>query len=136
VRQEELVQEFFITGKKSKSYEKVYDTKTKSRKSLAVKSSDELSKPHLLRRLAELTSRVELNNMITHDEHLTELARLRDLAVDKDQMGPAIAAEHNRGKVSGLYVEKVQSIVSIHENLTEAELDRKLLELENKAKTD
>ena len=45
---------------------------------------------------------------ITLASHLEDLARLRNLAVQKDQIAAAISAEIARGKAAGVHVEKSQ----------------------------
>ncbi len=45
---------------------------------------------------------------ITLENHLARLGALRDKAEELEQMGPAIAAETNRGKVAGFYTERVE----------------------------
>jgi hypothetical protein len=46
---------------------------------------------------------------ITLEEHINKLGQLSDLAAAKDQYSAAINGEMLRGKVSGLYVDKVES---------------------------
>lgn len=43
---------------------------------------------------------------VTLEGHLKELDRLRDLAIQNGQMGPAVKAEECRGKVSGFYLDR------------------------------
>ena len=67
------------------------------------------------RKAAELMANGKIsarhNAVVTVEEHLRELARLRDLAVETRQYGAAIKAETARGKVSGLYVDRQESRV-------------------------
>ena len=46
------------------------------------------------------------NAQMTMEGHLAELERLRELSKKAGQMSAAIAAETNRGKVAGYYVER------------------------------
>lgn len=74
----------------------------------------ETSGPRLLRNvqvsqaIAEKQEVVAKQHGITLDSHLETLASLRDGAKSAEQYGAAITAETNRGKVAGLYVEKVE----------------------------
>jgi len=63
--------------------------------------------------------------------HLRQLARLRDNAVDKGQFGPAIVAEYRRGQVAGLYVEKKLSLTGSIDNLTREQAINKFKDLLN-----
>ncbi len=44
---------------------------------------------------------------ISRESHLTELARLRELAVENTQISAGVQAEHYRGRVAGLYNDKL-----------------------------
>jgi len=63
--------------------------------------------------------------------HLRQLARLRDNAVEKGQFGPAIVAEYRRGQVAGLYVEKKLSLTGSIDNLTREQAINKFKDLLN-----
>jgi hypothetical protein len=45
---------------------------------------------------------------LSRESHLNELARLRDRAVQSEQIGAAVTAEVHRGKVGGFYEKKVR----------------------------
>ena len=45
---------------------------------------------------------------VSVENHLNELARLRELAVDATQISAGVQAEHYRGRVAGLYNDKLQ----------------------------
>jgi hypothetical protein len=49
--------------------------------------------------------------VVTRDNHLSELARLRELAVDNQQVSAGVQAEHYRGRVAGLYNDKLSLTV-------------------------
>ena len=48
------------------------------------------------------------NAQLTLEGHLDKLKELRDAAAKAGQMGAAITAETNRGKVGGFYVERAE----------------------------
>lgn len=81
-------------------------------------------KPEIQKRLGELRQIIREETGISLAEHLNELKNLRDLAKQLKQMGPAVAAETGRGKVSGLYVEKVEHSGVV--NIIASPLDEKL----------
>jgi hypothetical protein len=45
---------------------------------------------------------------VTMDAHLAELARAREFAIDHGQISAAVQAEHHRGKVVGLYEDRLR----------------------------
>lgn len=47
---------------------------------------------------------------LTLDNHLRELERLKEIAVETGNVGAAVKAEESRGKAAGLYVEKHQDV--------------------------
>ena len=48
---------------------------------------------------------------ITKESHLADLARLRELAVENTQISAGVQAEHYRGRVAGLYNDKLSLAV-------------------------
>ena len=60
----------------------------------------------VLRRLAEQRAPAIKAAQITLEGHLHDLEALRNAAAEAGQYGAAITAEVNRGKASGLYVER------------------------------
>jgi len=46
--------------------------------------------------------------LLSHEDHIRTLKKLRDEAAEFGQYGAAIKAEENCGKVAGLYVQKVE----------------------------
>jgi hypothetical protein len=61
--------------------------------------------------------------------HLRQLARIRDDAIEKGQFGPAAVAEYRRGQVAGLYIEKKVSLTGSIDNLTREQAVKKFKEL-------
>jgi len=64
-------------------------------------------------RIAELRKPVVEEAQLTLKEHLRELKRLRELALERDQVGVAVTAENYRGKASGLYTERVRAEIGL-----------------------
>lgn len=57
----------------------------------------------------EITERVVQSGALTVEGHLAELARLRDIGVQANQIGSAITAEMARGKVAGFYIDRKET---------------------------
>ena len=62
-------------------------------------------------------------------KHARELARLREMAVDNGQLGPAIVAEYRRGQLAGFYVDRKEVVTASLDNMTRPELEAKLKEI-------
>ena len=78
------------------------------------RSAKQLIDNHKIKaRIEEIRAPVREALGITLENHLEELRRLRNLASEKEHYAAAITAETNRGKVSGLYVEKVEQTGNI-----------------------
>jgi len=48
--------------------------------------------------------------VLTKEQHMQELERLREIALSSGNIGAAVAAEQTRGKVAGHHVERIQDI--------------------------
>lgn len=59
-------------------------------------------------------------------KHARELARLRDLAIEKDQYSAAINAEYRRGLLGGFYVDRKEVVTASLDNMSRKELREKL----------
>ncbi len=68
-----------------------------------------IANDNIVARLAELRAPVIKAVQVTLEGHLRNLKALRDTAAEAGQYGAAITAEVNRGKASGLYVERRSS---------------------------
>jgi hypothetical protein len=60
-------------------------------------------------RVAELLQAGEAKALLTLEQHMNELAVLRDLAKANKQISSAVAAEVKRGELMGYYVERRES---------------------------
>lgn len=63
--------------------------------------------------LAARQAKVAERHGITLDSHLDTLATLRDAASKAEQFAAAITAETNRGKVGGLYIDRVEDVTKL-----------------------
>jgi len=62
---------------------------------------------------------------VTYDSHISELARIKDLALKKNSFSAAVNAETNRGKAGGLYIDRKIIKTGKLEEMTEEELKMK-----------
>lgn len=76
--------------------------------SAEVEASRLLRIPKVKARVEELRKPIQEAALLTLEDHVKELALLRDMAKDEKQIGAAITAETNRGKAVGLYVERTK----------------------------
>ncbi len=108
--QEEVFCQNIVRGNnQSDAYRAAYDTSRYKDSTIYRAANELMSKPKLIARIAELRAPVIKKVQITLEEHLIKLGQLSDLAAAKDQYSAAINGEMLRGKVSGLYVDKVES---------------------------
>lgn len=70
------------------------------------KARELITRPEIAKRIQALTVATEEHALISLGSHLMQLARLRDLAVEKDEMKVALNAEVKRGEVAGFYTGK------------------------------
>ena len=62
--------------------------------------------PLVVKYLDELKIERMLKYGVTYESHITELARIKDLALKKNSFSAAVNAETNRGKAGGLYIDR------------------------------
>lgn len=93
----------------SDAYRAAYDTSRYKERTIHAAAKTVAQRPHVMARIAELRAPVIKKVQITLEDHLIKLGQLSDQAAAKDQYSAAINGEMLRGKVSGLYVDKVES---------------------------
>lgn len=67
--------------------------------------------PHILVRIAEIKEELARKYEVTFDSHIRQLARIRDMALEKGNYTAAVAAEKSRGQAGGLYVSRTEILV-------------------------
>src|SRR5262249_2119414 len=87
------------------AYRRAYNTANMKDVTIHVKASELLADGKVTVRLAELRKAAEEKALLTLDDHLKELAEIRDLAKKKGQLPAAIKAKELRGRLSGLYAD-------------------------------
>jgi len=66
---------------------------------------------------------------VTYENHIAELARLREAALKKGSFSSAVNAEANRGKAAGLYIDRKIIKTGKLEDLSEQELEAKMKQI-------
>ena len=80
--------------------------------------------------LDELKMEKMLKYGVTYESHITELARIKDLALKKNSFSAAVNAETNRGKAGGLYIDRKIIKHGKLEDMTEEQLEMKMAQIE------
>lgn len=102
--------EAMVTGKAStpsEAYCMVYGDKHTTRVSLWHKASMLMSNPKIQEWMAAYRMAALDDMMTTADRHVAQLARIRELAIAKGDLKAAGIAEVSRGKVAGLYEDRI-----------------------------
>ena len=86
--------------------------------------------PLVVRYIDELKQEKMLKYGVTYESHVTELARIKDLALKKNSFSAAVNAETNRGKAGGLYIDRKIIKHGKLEDMTEEQLEMKLAQIE------
>lgn len=109
-QQSEFVRHVLAGKSKSDAYRLAYNTENMQVNTIWARAS-ELS--HNSKVEVWLTAARTANmgaGMVTLESHLSELERLREIALKTGNVGAAVNAEVSRGKAAGLHVDKIQDI--------------------------
>lgn len=82
--------------------------------------------PKVVEYIDTLTKDYAQSAKIEFMKHARELARLRDMAIEKDQFSAAINAEYRRGLLGGFYVDRKEVVTASLDNMSRKELREKL----------
>lgn len=107
-KQEDFCLAYIETGNATEAYRRAYTPKSKSEATLNRAAKALIDNPKIATRLEELRAPAREKAQLTLESHLADLKRLSKAAEADRQFSAAIAAEVNRGKAAGLYVEKRQ----------------------------
>jgi phage terminase small subunit len=86
--------------------------------------------PLVVKYLDELKQEKMLKYGVTYESHITELARIKELALKKNSFSAAVNAETNRGKAGGLYIDRKIIKHGKLEDMTEEQLEMKMAQIE------
>ena len=82
--------------------------------------------PLVVKYIGELRSEVQEKYGISFEKHISELAQIRNQALEKEAWSAAVNAEVARGKAGGLYVDQKLVMTSNVDNLTSDEIKDRL----------
>jgi hypothetical protein len=99
-----------VAGKNmSEAYRSVYNTKNMTAPSVHQCAHELMNNPKVTSRIEAIRRPAAIGANLTLEGHLSELNRLKNIALDANKPEAAIRAEELRGKASGLYVTKVET---------------------------
>lgn len=139
--------EGILAGKTAtQAYLEAYDVSGADRSKLWAEASKLRSHPKVATWLSACRQAGVARQAVTVESHLSELERLRELALERGQTAAAIQAEQARGKVAGLYVERtidmsydpkeaLQAIAEIDPDLAKRLAERDGLQWDTETKT-
>jgi len=108
-KQENFCHAFIELGNASDAYRACYDIGQMKPATINRSAKELIDNPKITARIEELRAPVVERVRITLESHLDEMQRLKDLALQKDNINAALTAEMGRAKAAGLYVTKVES---------------------------
>ena len=85
--------------------------------------------PLVVKYIGELKEERIRKHEVTYENHIAELARLREAALKKGSFSSAVNAEANRGKAAGLYKDRKIIKTGKLEDMSEQELEAKMKQL-------
>lgn len=90
--------------------------------------------PHVVKALSEYREEYLGKYNVTYDNHIAQLAKIKEMAIKEKMYGVAGRMEELRGKARGLYVEKQMNVNKTVDDLSAEELEKKMQDLldENK----
>jgi phage terminase small subunit len=112
-KQENFCHAFIELGNASDAYRAAYDAEKMKEETIWRSAHDVLKNPKVSARIEELRKPVVERVRITLESHLDEMQRLKDIALQKDNINAALAAEMGRAKAAGLYVTKTENKTEI-----------------------
>ena len=85
--------------------------------------------PLVVQYIGELRAEFQKKYEITYENHIAELGKIRNKALDDGAWTAAVNAEVNRGKAAGLYIEQKIIRTGKLDDLSEEDLDRRISEV-------
>ena len=82
--------------------------------------------PLVVKYIGELKEERIRKHEVTYENHIAELARLREAALKKGSFSSAVNAEANRGKAAGLYIDRKIIKTGKLEDMSEQQLEDKM----------
>ena len=107
-KQEAFCLAYIETGNASEAYRMSYDASKMKPATINRMAKAQMDNRKITARLEQLREPVRERAQITLESHLERLNHLSLMAEQAEQYSAAIKAEESRGKVAGLYVEKIE----------------------------
>ncbi len=85
--------------------------------------------PKVIERIREIKAELAKKYEVTYDSHITELAKIRDIALQNGQTAAAVAAEKQRGMAAGLYISRSEILVGRIDQMSKEEVLREIAKL-------
>lgn len=126
-----------VSGKnQTEAYKAVYSTANMKPETIWSNASRVANDSKVMARIEQLREPIIRAAQVSLDTHLVDLMKLRNAAAGNKQFGAAINAEMARGKVAGLYVDKVEANLNHSNKGPVLELILERDETETSAETD
>lgn len=107
LKQERFVKHLLAGKTNREAYRLAFDCSNMVEESINTAAS-RLAHSDKIERSIRILQRIGLeSSVVNRENHLAELARLRELAIDNTQISAGVQAEHYRGRVAGLYNDKI-----------------------------
>ena len=106
-KQEMFCLAYIETNNASEAYRRSYNADKMKPETINRKAAELMNNGKITARLEQLREPVRERAQITLESHLERLNHLSLMAEQAEQYSAAIKAEESRGKVAGLYVEKI-----------------------------
>ena len=91
-------------------------------------------KPYVAERINQFRLELQRKYEVTYENHVEQLAKLRDVALQNGAYSAAVNAEKARGQVGGLYVDRKEILVGRVESMNREDVVRRLQEIHNQYK--
>jgi len=86
--------------------------------------------PHVLARVAEIKEELAKKYEVSFDGHVRQLAKIRDMALERGNFTAAVAAEKSRGQVAGLYGSRSEILVGKIDQMSREEVLAEIAKLQ------
>mgnify|MGYP003150794107 FL=1 len=88
-------------------------------------------KPYVSERINQFRLELQRKYEVTYENHVEQLAKLRDVALQNGAYSAAVNAEKARGQVGGLYVDRKEILIGRVESMNREDVVRRLQEIHN-----
>ena len=86
-------------------------------------------KPYVSERINQFRLELQRKYEVTYENHVEQLAKLRDIALQNGAYSAAVNAEKARGQVGGLYVDRKEILIGRIESMNRDDVVRRLQEI-------